>query len=131
MRARRMSAVSRGRGNCFRAVICAGVKRALKSGATLFAAVAMLAAGTAFAADEGAPGVKLADGDTRNTYTESFGTTNSTRYAGRIWTDKSVSEIAYELGFQYSQHFNRIFKKNVGYTPGEYRKLATEAQNIH
>ena len=46
-------------------------------------------------------------------------------------TDKSVSEIAYELGFQYSQHFNRIFKKNVGYTPGEYRKLATEAQNIH
>ena len=46
-------------------------------------------------------------------------------------TDKSVSEIAYKLGFQYSQHFNRIFKKNVGYTPGEYRKLATEAQNIH
>ena len=43
----------------------------------------------------------------------------------------TVNQIAYELGFQYSQHFNRIFKKNVGYTPGEYRKLATEAQNIH
>ena len=38
-------------------------------------------------------------------------------------TEKKVSQIAYELGFQYSQHFNRIFKKNVGYTPGEYRKL--------
>ncbi len=38
-------------------------------------------------------------------------------------TEKTVSQIAYELGFQYSQHFNRIFKKNVGYTPGEYRKL--------
>ena len=29
-------------------------------------------------------------------------------------TEKTVSQIAYELGFQYSQHFNRIFKKNVG-----------------
>ena len=38
-------------------------------------------------------------------------------------TEKTVSQIAYDLGFQYSQHFNRIFKKNVGYTPGEYRKL--------
>ena len=38
-------------------------------------------------------------------------------------TENTVSQIAYELGFQYSQHFNRIFKKNVGYTPGEYRKL--------
>lgn len=38
-------------------------------------------------------------------------------------TDKTVSQIAYELGFQYSQHFNRIFKKNVGYTPNEYRRM--------
>ena len=38
-------------------------------------------------------------------------------------TDKTVGQIAYELGFQYSQHFNRIFKKNVGYTPSEYRRL--------
>ena len=28
-------------------------------------------------------------------------------------TEKTVSQIAYELGFQYSQHFNRIFKKNT------------------
>lgn len=40
-----------------------------------------------------------------------------------VGTDKTVSQIAYDLGFQYSQHFNRIFKKNVGYTPSEYRKL--------
>lgn len=39
-----------------------------------------------------------------------------------LGTDKTVSQIAYELGFQYSQHFNRLFKKNVGYTPSEYRK---------
>ena len=37
-------------------------------------------------------------------------------------TTKPVSAIAYELGFQYSQHFNRLFKKSTGYTPGEYRK---------
>lgn len=40
-----------------------------------------------------------------------------------LGTDKTVSQIAYELGFQYSQHFNRIFKKSVGCTPNEYRKL--------
>lgn len=40
-----------------------------------------------------------------------------------LGTDKTVSQIAYELGFQYSQHFNRIFKKSVGHTPNEYRRL--------
>ncbi len=37
-------------------------------------------------------------------------------------TSKTISQIAYELGFQYSQHFNRFFKKNVGCTPNEYRQ---------
>ncbi|WP_339656622.1 helix-turn-helix transcriptional regulator [uncultured Maribacter sp.] len=37
--------------------------------------------------------------------------------------DKSLSEIAYELGFKYPQHFTRLFKKKVGYTPQEYRML--------
>ena len=36
---------------------------------------------------------------------------------------KSVSEIAYELGFKYPQHFTRLFKQKVGYTPNEYRSL--------
>lgn len=36
---------------------------------------------------------------------------------------KSVSEIAYELGFKYPQHFSRLFKQRVGYTPNEYRTL--------
>lgn len=40
-----------------------------------------------------------------------------------IGSEKTVSQIAYELGYQYSQHFNRVFKKNVGYTPSEYRHL--------
>lgn len=39
-----------------------------------------------------------------------------------LGTEKTVSQIAYDLGFQYSQHFNRMFKKNVGCTPNEYRR---------
>ncbi|WP_221391384.1 AraC family transcriptional regulator [Dyadobacter sp. NIV53] len=35
--------------------------------------------------------------------------------------DKSVSEIAYELGFKYPQHFSRLFKQRVGISPNEYR----------
>jgi len=38
-------------------------------------------------------------------------------------TTKSVSEIAYELGFKYPQHFSRSFKQQVGYSPNEYRML--------
>jgi len=38
-------------------------------------------------------------------------------------TEKSISQIAYDLGFKYPQHFNRMFKKNTGYTPNEYRNL--------
>ena len=37
-------------------------------------------------------------------------------------TSQSISEIAYGLGFQYPQHFSRMFKKSVGYTPNEYRQ---------
>jgi AraC family transcriptional activator of pobA len=36
---------------------------------------------------------------------------------------KSVSEVAYELGFKYPQHFTRFFKQQVGITPNEYRSL--------
>lgn len=33
----------------------------------------------------------------------------------------SISQIAYGLGFQYPQHFTRVFKKSTGMTPNEYR----------
>ena len=38
-----------------------------------------------------------------------------------IGTEDTVSQIAYSLGFQYPQHFCRLFKKRVGCTPNEYR----------
>ena len=34
---------------------------------------------------------------------------------------KSVSEVAYGLGFKYPQHFSRVFKQHVGLSPIEYR----------
>ncbi|QIG88478.1 AraC family transcriptional regulator [Chryseobacterium sp. POL2] len=37
-------------------------------------------------------------------------------------TDLSVSEIAYELGFEHSQSFNKLFKSKTQVTPLEYRK---------
>ncbi|WP_370588478.1 helix-turn-helix domain-containing protein [Robiginitalea sp. SC105] len=37
--------------------------------------------------------------------------------------EKTISEIAYDLGFRYPQHFTRLFKKKVGYSPNEYRLL--------
>jgi AraC-like DNA-binding protein len=37
---------------------------------------------------------------------------------------KSVSEVAYELGFAYPKHFTRFFKQHSGYTPNQYRSLS-------
>jgi AraC-like DNA-binding protein len=43
---------------------------------------------------------------------------------GRVFdTSKSISEIAYELGFRHPQHFSRMFKNGTGQTPNEYRSL--------
>ncbi|MGE0076710.1 MAG: helix-turn-helix domain-containing protein [Bacteroidales bacterium] len=36
-------------------------------------------------------------------------------------SSKSISDIAYELGFKYPQHFTRMFKKQVGISPAEFR----------
>jgi YesN/AraC family two-component response regulator len=38
-------------------------------------------------------------------------------------SSKSISDIAYELGFKYPQHFTRMFKKSVGMSPNEYRNM--------
>ncbi|MBE9462168.1 helix-turn-helix domain-containing protein [Dyadobacter subterraneus] len=37
--------------------------------------------------------------------------------------NKSSSEIAYELGFKYPQHFTRLFKQKAGVTPNDYRMM--------
>lgn len=42
----------------------------------------------------------------------------------RIFDQKlTVSEIAYDLGFKHPQHFSRLFKSKVGYSPNAYRMM--------
>lgn len=38
-------------------------------------------------------------------------------------TDASVSQIAYDLGYEYPQYFSKIFKKKTAMSPGEFRKV--------
>ena len=37
-------------------------------------------------------------------------------------TDLSVSEIAYELGFEHSQSFSKLFKAKTNFSPLEFRQ---------
>lgn len=37
-------------------------------------------------------------------------------------TKLSVAEIAYQLGFDYPQSFNRLFKKKTDISPLEFRR---------
>lgn len=41
--------------------------------------------------------------------------------------EKSLSQVAYDLGFKYPHHFTRLFKQRVGCTPVEYRTSAFAA----
>ena len=36
-------------------------------------------------------------------------------------SEKSIGDVAYELGFKYPQHFTRLFKQKVGLAPTEYK----------
>jgi AraC-like DNA-binding protein len=41
--------------------------------------------------------------------------------------EKSISEIAFELGFRYPQHFTRLFRQKVGMPPKEFRHAISQS----
>ena len=41
-----------------------------------------------------------------------------------LGTQDQISQIAYGLGFDYPQHFSKLFKSKVGVSPAEYRKAS-------
>lgn len=41
-----------------------------------------------------------------------------------LWsTEKNISEIAFELGFEHPSHFTKIFKNKTGQSPSDYRHM--------
>ena len=40
-----------------------------------------------------------------------------------LGTNETISEIAYSLGFEYPQRFNKLFKSKVGQSPSAYRNV--------
>ncbi|MEM6631158.1 MAG: helix-turn-helix domain-containing protein [Bacteroidota bacterium] len=40
-----------------------------------------------------------------------------------LGTGDPISQIAYSLGFEYPQHFSKLFKNKTGMSPAEYRSL--------
>jgi AraC-like DNA-binding protein len=39
-------------------------------------------------------------------------------------SSEPVSQIAYDLGFNYPNHFSKLFKSKTSMSPGEYRKAS-------
>ena len=65
--------------------------------------------------------IKKETGKTAQEYIQSKIIDLSKQYL--LGTQQSIGEIAYSLGFQYPQHFSRLFKRYVGCTPNEFRTM--------
>lgn len=46
-----------------------------------------------------------------------------THWSGGAGQFNSLSQLAYDLGFDYPQHFSKLFKIKTGMSPTEYRNL--------
>jgi AraC-like DNA-binding protein len=38
-----------------------------------------------------------------------------------LGTEQTISEIAYSLGFEYPQHFSKLFRSKTGMSPAKFR----------
>ena len=41
-----------------------------------------------------------------------------------LGSSQTISQIAYDLGFEYPAHITKLFKNNTGYSPSQYRKVS-------
>lgn len=62
--------------------------------------------------------IKKATGDTAGNYIRQHVITLA---KNAIAGGDGIAQIAYDLGFEYPQHLSRLFKKQTGMTPTEYR----------
>ena len=65
--------------------------------------------------------VKLRTGRTLSDYLIEIRLGNAARML--VDTNKSISEICYDCGFNNLSNFNRIFKSRKGSTPREFRSI--------
>lgn len=47
-----------------------------------------------------------------------------------LYTDKHVTEIAYQVGYNNVTHFHWMFKKTIGISPNKYRRLPKVYYNL-
>lgn len=63
--------------------------------------------------------IKKQTGQTASSHIHSF---VISREKSLLMAGKPINQVAYELGFEYSQHFSRLFKMIEGCTPTDYLK---------
>lgn len=61
--------------------------------------------------------IKRTTGDTAGNYIRNFLVIQT---KNGLAAGKTISEVAYDVGFEYPQHLSRMFKKQTGITPSEY-----------
>lgn len=64
--------------------------------------------------------IKKTTGDTASNYIRQY---IIQRTKNELTAGASISQVADKLGFEYPQHFSRMFKKQTGMTPSEYCEL--------
>ena len=63
--------------------------------------------------------VKKATGDSAGTHIRQYVIQQA---KNELATGATIAQVAYTLGFEYPEHLSRMFKKETGQSPKEYRE---------